>query len=341
MCGQCVLHSTGPTCPMNCPKRCATAVRRRARRRRCEVKPEMRCVWLKARALARRRGARPAPAGRQPALGHVVLAHIVTKRDKQLPEGWRVRSRTPRVGFVVTAELQRRRGRLDAVGALRAYEDTSTRSTRPTTRRARAARGRVALRSSDGAVMQLVSRPEPARAARHRSARTGRDLLPRDDCRRADRPTSRPRRRWSRRSPPIATAYLSGRPIDPRRSSSSARSRTRALRRRVPRRARVKMGSAGARFLQLQVCFELPRARRASWREAVAGHAAQVRRSSCRSASSLARSCAAWTRRCWDHSARDDRDAASPPPIPDGMLRAAVADDSPSSPRSRASPACT
>jgi len=49
MCGQCVLSSTGMSCPMNCPKnlrngRCG-GVRGDGR---CEVKPEMRCVWVEA-----------------------------------------------------------------------------------------------------------------------------------------------------------------------------------------------------------------------------------------------------------------------------------------------------
>jgi hypothetical protein len=49
MCGQCVLHHTGMTCPMSCPKQlrngpcggvCLDG--------KCEVKMEMDCVWLKA-----------------------------------------------------------------------------------------------------------------------------------------------------------------------------------------------------------------------------------------------------------------------------------------------------
>lgn len=49
MCGQCVLHYTGMTCPMTCPKQlrngpcggvCLDGT--------CETDPEMDCVWLKA-----------------------------------------------------------------------------------------------------------------------------------------------------------------------------------------------------------------------------------------------------------------------------------------------------
>ncbi len=49
MCGQCVLHSTGLTCPMTCPKTLRNGPCGGVRADgHCEVKPEMRCVWLKA-----------------------------------------------------------------------------------------------------------------------------------------------------------------------------------------------------------------------------------------------------------------------------------------------------
>ena len=49
MCGQCVLHDTGLTCPMNCPKTLRNGPCGGVRPDgHCEVKPEMRCVWLKA-----------------------------------------------------------------------------------------------------------------------------------------------------------------------------------------------------------------------------------------------------------------------------------------------------
>ena len=49
MCGQCVLHSTGMTCPMTCPKTlrngpCGGVGADGS----CEVKPEMTCVWVEA-----------------------------------------------------------------------------------------------------------------------------------------------------------------------------------------------------------------------------------------------------------------------------------------------------
>jgi hypothetical protein len=49
MCGQCVLHSTGMTCPMTCPKNLRNGPCGGVRANgHCEVKPEMRCVWVEA-----------------------------------------------------------------------------------------------------------------------------------------------------------------------------------------------------------------------------------------------------------------------------------------------------
>ncbi len=49
MCGQCILHSTGMICPMNCPKNLRNGPCGGVRNNgNCEIKPEMRCVWLKA-----------------------------------------------------------------------------------------------------------------------------------------------------------------------------------------------------------------------------------------------------------------------------------------------------
>ena len=54
MCGQCVLHDTGMTCPMTCPKTLRNGPCGGVREDgHCEVKPEMRCVWVKAEERAR------------------------------------------------------------------------------------------------------------------------------------------------------------------------------------------------------------------------------------------------------------------------------------------------
>ena len=49
MCGQCALSSTGMSCPMNCPKNLRNGPCGGVRANgHCEVKPEMRCVWVQA-----------------------------------------------------------------------------------------------------------------------------------------------------------------------------------------------------------------------------------------------------------------------------------------------------
>jgi len=59
MCGQCVLSSTGMSCPMNCPKTLRNGPCGGVRADGgCEVKPDMKCVWLEAY-----RGAERIPGG--------------------------------------------------------------------------------------------------------------------------------------------------------------------------------------------------------------------------------------------------------------------------------------
>ena len=60
MCGQCILSSTGMSCPMNCPKNLRNGPCGGVRANgHCEVRPEMKCVWRRGgrrqRAHSRRR----------------------------------------------------------------------------------------------------------------------------------------------------------------------------------------------------------------------------------------------------------------------------------------------
>lgn len=49
MCGKCVLSATGMSCPMNCPKSIRNGPCGGVRLNgHCEIKPEMRCVWVDA-----------------------------------------------------------------------------------------------------------------------------------------------------------------------------------------------------------------------------------------------------------------------------------------------------
>jgi Methylene-tetrahydrofolate reductase C terminal len=49
MCGQCVLHSTGMTCPMTCPKNLRNGPCGGVRvDGHCEIDPAMPCIWVSA-----------------------------------------------------------------------------------------------------------------------------------------------------------------------------------------------------------------------------------------------------------------------------------------------------
>jgi hypothetical protein len=69
MCGQCILSSTGMSCPMNCPKSLRNGPCGGVRPNgHCEVRPEMKCVWVEAVA-----GSQLIPGGAQ-ALAKVQMA---------------------------------------------------------------------------------------------------------------------------------------------------------------------------------------------------------------------------------------------------------------------------
>ncbi|TCD15053.1 methylenetetrahydrofolate reductase C-terminal domain-containing protein [Oricola cellulosilytica] len=49
MCGQCILSSTGMSCPMNCPKQLRNGPCGGVRANgNCEIEPDMPCVWVQA-----------------------------------------------------------------------------------------------------------------------------------------------------------------------------------------------------------------------------------------------------------------------------------------------------
>ena len=96
MCGQCVLHSTGLTCPMECPKTLRNGPCGGVRPDgHCEVKPEMRCVWLKAVERSRRLPWSDEIHDLRPPVDHRLAGtsswiNLATGRDKQTPKGWHV-----------------------------------------------------------------------------------------------------------------------------------------------------------------------------------------------------------------------------------------------------------
>ena len=73
MCGDCVLHSTGMTCPMTCPKNLRNGPCGGVRLDgNCEVVPEMPCVWVLAWERSKR----------MPAMGDQIrnLVHPLDRR---------------------------------------------------------------------------------------------------------------------------------------------------------------------------------------------------------------------------------------------------------------------
>jgi hypothetical protein len=100
MCGQCVLHSTGMTCPMTCPKTLRNGPCGGVRENgACEVKPEMRCVWVKAEERSRTLPLLPRawreeidhtrPPVDNQLQGQASWVSLVTGRDRVTPPGWR------------------------------------------------------------------------------------------------------------------------------------------------------------------------------------------------------------------------------------------------------------
>jgi hypothetical protein len=95
MCGQCVLHSTGMTCPMTCPKFIRNGPCGGVRPDgHCEVIPEMRCVWVEAYERSQKMPVFGAEMVHlQPPVNHHLEGssawiNSLTGADKDFPSGW-------------------------------------------------------------------------------------------------------------------------------------------------------------------------------------------------------------------------------------------------------------
>ena len=74
MCGDCVLHSTGMTCPMTCPKNLRNGPCGGVRPNgNCEIVPDMPCVWVQAWERSKR----------MPAYGHGIMT-VLPPLDRRL-----------------------------------------------------------------------------------------------------------------------------------------------------------------------------------------------------------------------------------------------------------------
>ena len=94
MCGQCVLHSTGMTCPMNCPKKLRNGpcggVRQNSH---CEVIPERQCVWVQAWERAQKGSYAHEMLILQPPVDHRLQGssawlNMIDGTDANPPKGW-------------------------------------------------------------------------------------------------------------------------------------------------------------------------------------------------------------------------------------------------------------
>jgi hypothetical protein len=95
MCGQCVLHSTGMTCPMTCPKNLRNGPCGGVRANgHCEVIPEMKCIWVEAYERSQQMPdfgqemllVQP-PLNRQ-LDGSSAWINLLTQEDQKTPPGW-------------------------------------------------------------------------------------------------------------------------------------------------------------------------------------------------------------------------------------------------------------
>jgi hypothetical protein len=97
MCGQCILHSTGMTCPMNCPKNLRNGPCGGVRANgHCEVIPELPCVWVQAwersqemKLYADEMRLIQAPVNRT-LQGTSAWINFVEKLDTETPPGWKL-----------------------------------------------------------------------------------------------------------------------------------------------------------------------------------------------------------------------------------------------------------
>src|SRR5512140_2996719 len=96
MCGQCILHETGLTCPMRCPKNLRNGPCGGVRPNgNCEVFPDKPCVWVQAVERAPRlplwrshiRRVQPPVDWRLP--GTSAWINLATGRDHIRPAGWK------------------------------------------------------------------------------------------------------------------------------------------------------------------------------------------------------------------------------------------------------------
>ncbi|NJN93645.1 MAG: hypothetical protein HC875_05930 [Anaerolineales bacterium] len=97
MCGQCILHSTGMTCPMTCPKNLRNGPCGGVRANgHCEVIPELPCIWVQAWERSQQMPAYGhemqwiQPPVNRTLQGTSAWINLVEKIDTETPPGWKM-----------------------------------------------------------------------------------------------------------------------------------------------------------------------------------------------------------------------------------------------------------
>ncbi|UCC53398.1 MAG: methylenetetrahydrofolate reductase C-terminal domain-containing protein [Anaerolineaceae bacterium] len=109
MCGQCILHSTGMTCSMTCPKNLRNGPCGGVRTNgNCEVYPEKPCIWVQAfeRSIDMPKYgyellAIQPPVNRQ-LEGTASWINLIHDIDDEMPDGWESTEEIP----IVTPEVE-------------------------------------------------------------------------------------------------------------------------------------------------------------------------------------------------------------------------------------------
>ncbi len=95
MCGQCILHSTGMTCSMTCPKNLRNGPCGGVRANgHCEVLPDMPCIWVEAYERAQKMPTYGQeirliqPPMNWTLQGQSAWMNMLTGADREVPSGW-------------------------------------------------------------------------------------------------------------------------------------------------------------------------------------------------------------------------------------------------------------
>ena len=111
MCGQCILHSTGMTCPMTCPKNLRNGPCGGVRANgHCEVKPKKKCVWVEAFERSTHMPQfgseilQIQPPVNKMLTGKSAWVNMLTGDDKKTPPGWIATSNIEIISVIGTAE---------------------------------------------------------------------------------------------------------------------------------------------------------------------------------------------------------------------------------------------